>query len=128
MPRAVIDSVALQSSWLAGNIEYQLGANHLFVNLKALLFAAAFLDGDYGRELARPVGRRFERELIEQFLADGGHYERSPMYHAILTQDLLELTALCARNSSLLPVATAQTLRRTTEKALAFAAVTQPPG
>ena len=127
VPRAVIDSVALQSSWLAGNIEYQLGANHLFVNLKALLFAAAFLDGDYGRELARPVGKRFERELIEQFLADGGHYERSPMYHAILTQDLLELTALCARNSSLLPVATAQTLRRTTEKALAFAAVTQPP-
>ena len=127
VPRAVIDSVALQTAWLAGNIEYQLGANHLFVNLKALLFAAAFLGGDYGRGLARRTGARFERELAEQFLSDGGHYERSPMYHCILTQDLLELTALCARNPSLLPAATMRALVQTTERALAFATLMQPP-
>ena len=127
VPRGVIDSVALQAAWLAGNIEYPLGANHLFVNLKALLFVAAFLDGDYGRDLARHTGVRFARELTEQFLPDGGHYERSPMYHAILTQDLLELTALCARNRSLLSAATTKALAQTTERALAFAVVMQPP-
>jgi uncharacterized heparinase superfamily protein len=123
----IIGSVALQTAWLASNIEYQLGANHLFVNLKALLFASAFLGGDYGRDLARRTAVRFERELAEQFLADGGHYERSPMYHAILTQDLLELTALVERNPTLLPGRTVQALQHTTERALGFAAALQPP-
>ena len=31
------------------------------------------------------------RELPEQFLHDGGHFERSPMYHALLTHGLLDL-------------------------------------
>lgn len=127
VPLAVIDSVALQTAWLAGNIEYQLGANHLLVNLKALLFAAAFLGGDYGRALAHRTGARFERELAEQFLPDGGHYERSPMYHCILTQDLLELAALCARNPSLLSAAATRCLVQVTERAMAFAALLQPP-
>jgi uncharacterized heparinase superfamily protein len=38
------------------------------------------------------------RELgaeLEQVLPDGGHYERSPMYHAIALHDFLELIALC---------------------------------
>jgi uncharacterized heparinase superfamily protein len=34
-----------------------------------------------------------ERELPEQVLADGGHYERSPVYHAIVLRDLLEIRA-----------------------------------
>lgn len=127
VPRTVVDSAALQTAWLAGNIEYHLSANHLFVNLKALLFAAAFLGGDYGRDLARRISARFERELAAQFLPDGGHYERSPMYHAIMTQDLLELTALCTRNPSLLPVATTRVLAHTAQRAVAFAALMQPP-
>jgi uncharacterized heparinase superfamily protein len=34
------------------------------------------------------------RELSEQFLNDGAHYERSPMYHSLLLWDLLDLYQL----------------------------------
>lgn len=127
VPLSVVESIALQTAWLEANIEYQLGANHLFVNLKALLFAAAFLGKGYGQALARRLEPRFLVELREQFLPDGGHYERSPMYHAILTQDLLELMALCRRNPSLLSAATVSELERTNRRAAAFAALMQPP-
>ena len=33
------------------------------------------------------------RELPEQILPDGGHYERSPVYHLIVLRDLLEVEA-----------------------------------
>ena len=35
-----------------------------------------------------------ERELPEQVLADGGHFERSPMYHGIILEDLLDMIHL----------------------------------
>ena len=35
-----------------------------------------------------------EREIPEQFLDDGGHFELSPMYHSILLWDLLDLINL----------------------------------
>ena len=33
------------------------------------------------------------RELPEQVLSDGGHYERSPVYHLVVLRDLLEVRA-----------------------------------
>lgn len=35
--------------------------------------------------------------MVEQILPDGGHFERSPMYHATLLEDLLDLVQLGAR-------------------------------
>ena len=35
-----------------------------------------------------------ERELPEQILVDGGQFERSPMYHALALEDLLDLINL----------------------------------
>ena len=101
LPRAIVDSIALQTAWLERNLEFQLGANHLFVNLKGLLFGAAVATGAGGHQAAATAARLLARELDEQFLPDGGHYERSPMYHALLTQDLLELAGLAARNPTL---------------------------
>ena len=34
------------------------------------------------------------REIPEQILADGGHFERSPMYHSLIVEDLLDLVNL----------------------------------
>ena len=34
------------------------------------------------------------REVAEQILPDGGHYERSPVYHLVVLRDLLEMHAL----------------------------------
>jgi len=44
-----------------------------------------------------------ERELPRQILADGGHVERSPMYHSILLEDLLDLCNLRHAFSALVP-------------------------
>lgn len=43
--------------------------------------------------LAQHGLRLLRRELAEQVLPDGGHYERSPVYHSIVLRDLLEVEA-----------------------------------
>lgn len=92
--RRWLDSVATQAAALARRIEYHLLGNHLFTNGKALAFAGAILDGtDADHWLRRGLGI-LEREVPEQFLADGGHFERSPMYHATVTADLCDLIQL----------------------------------
>jgi uncharacterized heparinase superfamily protein len=91
---AAIASLAVQARWLERRLEYHLLANHLFVNAKALIVAGTFFQGPEA-ERWRSLGHRIlARELDEQVLADGGHVERSPMYHAALLLDLLELIAL----------------------------------
>lgn len=93
-----VESIALQAAWLNANIEYHILANHLFENAKGLLFAGAFLGGASGDEyIAKGLGI-LRAELDEQFLDDGGHYERTPMYHAILTHDLIDLSNLFSSN------------------------------
>lgn len=98
VPADIGKSIALQAENLKRGIEYRLMGNHLFANAKALWFAGRFLN-DIGLEkLGKTI---LLRELDEQFLPDGGHFERSPMYHAILTEDLLDLINLCqAANTS----------------------------
>lgn len=89
-----LKSLFHQAAWLARNVEYHIRANHLFKNGVALLFAGVFFQGSVAeRWLA--LGRRIlETEIAEQFLPDGGHYERSPMYHSIVTQDVLDVVNL----------------------------------
>lgn len=84
-------SLAHQVRWLERRIEYHLLANHLFKNGVALVFAGAWFDGPEGDRWLCKGGRLLERELAEQFLPDGGHYERSPMYHAISVVDCLDI-------------------------------------
>ena len=84
-------SLAVQVRWLASHLEYHLLGNHLFANAKALVFAGLWFEGaEADRWLAKGL-EILTRELPEQILADGGHFERSPMYHAILLEDLLDL-------------------------------------
>jgi uncharacterized heparinase superfamily protein len=91
---AWLESLWSQSAWLYGNLEYHILANHLFKNVKALLFAGAFFDDRDARRWRRTGEELLLEQLVEQFLPDGGHFERSPMYHAILTEDLLDLLEL----------------------------------
>jgi uncharacterized heparinase superfamily protein len=89
-----LDSLATQAAALAQRIEYHLLGNHLFANGKALVFAGAFLAGPQAERWLQRGLAILEREIPEQFLADGGHFERSPMYHATLTTDLCDLVQL----------------------------------
>lgn len=66
--------------------EYHLLANHLLENGLALWHAACFFNDE---ALLRMASGILQRELREQVLPDGGHYERSVMYHAQLLLRLL---------------------------------------
>ncbi|NQT25785.1 alginate lyase family protein [candidate division KSB1 bacterium] len=84
----VIQSIYQQCHYLTYFIEYNILANHLFSNLKALIWAGAFYNNE--KWLKRGIFL-LKHELAEQVLLDGGHYERSPMYHGYFLIDLLDL-------------------------------------
>ncbi|MGE0468505.1 MAG: heparinase II/III family protein [Nitrospira sp.] len=93
-----VENLYLQAAWLEQNIEYHILANHYLKNGIALFFAGAYFQGmDADRWLKKGV-QILRKELDEQFLDDGGHYERSPMYHLICVTDYLDVLNL-ARHS-----------------------------
>ena len=89
-----LHSLAVQTRYLCGRLEYHLLGNHLWANAKALAFAGLFFSGpEADAWLAKGLGI-LRRELAEQVLPDGAHFERSTMYHAIILEDLLDLLNL----------------------------------
>lgn len=89
--QSMLDSLAAQTRWLRRRLEHHLLGNHLFANLKALFFAGAFFQGEEADAWLAFSTRLLERELHEQILPDGGQFERSPMYHALALEDVLDL-------------------------------------
>jgi uncharacterized heparinase superfamily protein len=83
-----------QVNWLACRPEYHLLGNHLFINAKALLFACVIFELDEQSAIYRKASKILKKELSEQFLNDGAHFELSPMYHALAMEDLLDLYQL----------------------------------
>lgn len=90
----VLDSLAVQVRFLARRLEYHLLGNHLLANAKALVFAGLYFDGVEAANWLDKGLAILERELAEQVLADGGHFELSPMYHAIILEDMLDILNL----------------------------------
>jgi len=86
-------SLALQIRFLDGNLERDLGGNHLMKNIKALLWASAYFAGDEARGWRQTGLRLLDRELAVQVLGDGVHYERSLSYHCQILADLIEIRA-----------------------------------
>lgn len=87
-------SLAVQTRWLLRSLEYHLMGNHLFTNAKALIFAGASYEGPEADSWLRKGLSILHREVKEQFLSDGGHFELSTTYHALLSEDLLDLLQL----------------------------------
>jgi uncharacterized heparinase superfamily protein len=87
-------SLATQLRWLSKRLEIHLLGNHLWTNAKALVFGGMFFSGDEGAAWLQSGIALVERELDEQILPDGGHFERSPMYQAIVLEDVLDLLNL----------------------------------
>lgn len=91
LPAACLDSLAVQARWLAKRLEIHLLGNHLFANAKALVFAGLFFDGPEADRWLHVGLQILRREVPEQILTDGGHFERSTMYHALVFEDVLDL-------------------------------------
>ena len=90
---AWLASLHQQAQYLEDHLEFDVLGNHLLANGKALVFAGLFLAGMNAARWYETGQLLLDRGLREQILDDGGHEERSPMYHAIVLQDYLEVVA-----------------------------------
>ena len=77
-----------QADLLRRRLEYHLAGNHLLENGFALLTAALYFRHDAWLGRAAKLVRA---ELSAQILTDGGHDERSPVYHQLLLDRLLDV-------------------------------------
>lgn len=89
-----LESLALQLSWLESQVEYHILGNHIIENAKALCFGGCFFSGTEAGRWWDSGCRLLRRELEEQILTDGGHFELSPMYHARVLENVLDLLNL----------------------------------
>lgn len=98
VPRAFADRLLVgtcsQLDWLADNLERHLRANHLQKNLTAMAWGALTFGGEHPAQW-RGLLDDLWSELRGQVLPDGGHFERSPMYHAAALDDYLRTLSLC---------------------------------
>ena len=88
---AAVQSLAVQVRWLERRLEWHLLGNHIFVNAKALVFAGLFFQGAEASRWLHAGARVLAAQIPEQVLPDGGQFERSPMYHALALDDMLDL-------------------------------------
>ncbi|MEK9570532.1 MAG: alginate lyase family protein [Paracoccaceae bacterium] len=91
LPNDCLQSLAVQTRWLAKNIEWHILGNHLFANAKALVFAGLFFEGVEAQNWLDTGLQIISDEIAEQVLPDGAHFELSPMYHSIFLEDVLDL-------------------------------------
>jgi uncharacterized heparinase superfamily protein len=94
VPAVWQQSLINQVYWLQHNLEHHILANHYYKNAKALLFAGVWFKDERGAEFLQRGQRLFVEQTREQVLEDGGHYERSPMYHCIVLEDCLDVVNL----------------------------------
>jgi uncharacterized heparinase superfamily protein len=113
-------SLYTQALWLERNIEYHILANHYLKNGIALFFAGAYFQGvDADRWLKKGV-QILREELDEQFLDDGGHFERSPMYHSICVMDYLDMLNLARHSKGILSSEDQRTFAQRMTRSLDF--------
>ena len=84
-------SLAHQINWLSQNLEWHLLGNHIFANGKALVVAGCVYNGALPDLWLKKGLEIIDKEIDEQILEDGANFELSPMYHAIMLEDLLEI-------------------------------------
>ena len=108
------ESLWRQLLHLEHNVEDDILGNHVIRNARALVLGGAAFGAE---RLTRRGLDLLRRELPEQVLPDGGHYERSPVYHLVVLRDLLEVQAAAPQ----------PWLAEAIERMRAFAAAVQRP-
>ncbi len=94
--KTIINSLYAQCYVLMENLEYHLLGNHLLENGFALLWGAYYFRDNTLYQKAKEI---LTRELGEQILSDGAHFELSPMYHQIMTERILDAINLVKNNN-----------------------------
>jgi uncharacterized heparinase superfamily protein len=94
LERAFLESLWQQAAYLRRHLEYDLRANHLLRDAVGLAWAGRFFAGDEAAEWLQTASELAQEQIAEQVLPDGCHFERSPMYHVTVMQDVLTLATL----------------------------------
>lgn len=108
----ILASLWFQVHYLHRNKEYFAGGNHLLENLRALIVGGLNFDGPSAEAIVRVAVHQLAQQLTVQILPDGGHYERSPMYHLIVL-NLVAESVVCLRSAGWsVPETISESLRR----------------
>lgn len=95
-----LHSLHRQAKELQSKLEFHLLGNHLLENAYALFIVGVYL-GD--KTIFAQAKKLLQRELNEQILNDGAHYELSPMYHSIMMYRLMDCIQLLQKNPDRFP-------------------------
>lgn len=129
LPPSCRHSLYQQLGWLERNLEHEIQANHLLKNAKALFLGGAYFSGKVADRWLRNGRKLFLEQVEEQIRPDGGHYERSAMYHAIVLEDMLDVLSLSVGSVGLMSDADVAALARRAGSALSYLQdVTFPAG
>lgn len=94
LERAMLRSLYVQAQYLADHLEWDTRGNHLLRDVAGLAWVGRFLTCRHQPCWLDCARRVIRTELSHQFLPDGGHYERSPMYHAAALYDIIHTLIL----------------------------------
>lgn len=87
--KKIKESMYLQYKYLQKHLEKDVLGNHYFENIKALIIGSIFFEDKRVKDKFKKV---LLKQLDEQILKDGMHFELSPMYHKIVLEDLIKIT------------------------------------
>jgi uncharacterized heparinase superfamily protein len=89
---AEAESLYRQAAFLFRRLEFYHPANHYLENARALVLAGRFFGGagESGKWLAKGIDI-LKRETPEHVFRDGAYFERSPTYHALMFELILDV-------------------------------------
>lgn len=105
-------SISNQLKRLFVDLEYHKPANHLIENLRGFLWGCSYLITSrqyFNNELEYQLEQVIDeclKQLNIQILKDGGHFERSPMYHVLMLtaiKDIKAISTTISKQGFLLP-------------------------
>lgn len=94
----LLESLYQQAAYLYRSLETYHPSNHLLENAKALIFAGRYFraQGEATAWLRKGL-EIYRLQTPIQVLKDGGYFERSPMYHAIMLEGYLDIINILPR-------------------------------
>ncbi|OYR44587.1 hypothetical protein DJ74_17490 [Halorubrum sp. Ea8] len=119
---SVYEAIYKNALFLENHVEYEIDGNHLIENAIALIMAGVLFDHHDTGWTEKGVDI-LEQAAETQFLADGGHFERSPMYHIMVLRRYITAHDLLTETGR-----PSETIRETAERALGFLAEVSEPG
>lgn len=89
----LLESIYQQYRYLLKSQELALLANHYFENLKTIVISSLLFNE---LDIYHKYFDLFLKEVEEQILGDGMHFERSLMYHKMILEDILRIYVVLA--------------------------------